>query len=71
MKTALKNIEIHLAENWRQTYSRTCRYINNRVAIKIICATHWFISESWGTQNLDKNTETSVEVHDQLKYLVG
>ena len=36
----LKRIASCLTEKWKQTYSRTCRYINSRVTTKMVQKTH-------------------------------
>ena len=36
----LKRIAIQLAKNWRQPYSRTCRYVKSSIAITLVRATH-------------------------------
>ena len=41
----LKRIPSCLAKKWRKSYSRTCGYVNSRVAINLMWATHWCI---WG-----------------------
>ena len=36
----LKRIASRLATKWRQPYSKTCGYVNSRVAITLVRATH-------------------------------
>ena len=42
----LKRIASRLAKKWRQPYSRTYVYVNSRVAITLVWATHWCIRGS-------------------------
>ena len=42
----LKRISSRLAKKWQQPYSRTCRYVKNRVAITLVQATHQCIRGS-------------------------
>ena len=34
----LKRIASRLATKWKQSYSKTCRYVNSRIAITLVCA---------------------------------
>ena len=36
----LKRIASHLATKWRHHYSKMCGYVNSRVAITLVRATH-------------------------------
>ena len=42
----LKRIDSRLATKWKQTYSKTCGYVKSRVAITLVCATHFCIRGS-------------------------
>ena len=39
----LKIIASYLTTKWRQTYSRTCGYVQSRVAITLVRDIHWYI----------------------------
>ena len=39
-KSTLKILTSLLATKWRQPYSKTCRYVNSRIAINLVRATH-------------------------------
>ena len=43
----LKMITSRLATKWRQSYSKTCGYVESRVAITLVRATHCCIRGSW------------------------
>ena len=43
----LKRIASRLATEWRQPYSKTCGYINSRVAVTLVRATHLCLRGSW------------------------
>ena len=45
VEVTLKRISSRLAQEWKETYSRTCSYVNIIVAITILRATHRCI---WG-----------------------
>ena len=36
----LKRLASHLATKWKQSYSKTCRYVKSRIAITLVRATH-------------------------------
>ena len=38
--STLKKIAIHLATKWQKPYLRTCRYVNSRISITLVQATH-------------------------------
>ena len=42
----LKKIAIGLDTKWKQPYSKTCGYVNIRVAITLVRATHFCLRES-------------------------
>ena len=39
-EVTLEHIACRLAKKWKETYSRTCRYLKSRAAITIVRATH-------------------------------
>ena len=43
----LKRIVSRLATKWKQSYSKTCKYVNSRIAITLVRATHRYIPGSW------------------------
>ena len=42
----LKRTASRLASKWRQSYSKMCGYVNIRIAITLVRATHWCIRGS-------------------------
>ena len=36
----LKRLASRLATKWKQSYSKTCGYVNSRIAITLVRATH-------------------------------
>ena len=43
----LKRIASRLATKWRQPYSKTCGYVNSRVAITLVRTTNCCLCGSW------------------------
>ena len=43
----LKRISSRLATKWKHSYSKTCGYVNSRIAITLVSATHRCIQGSW------------------------
>ena len=42
----LKRLVIRLDTKWKQSCSRTCRYVKSRIAITLVCSTHGCIERS-------------------------
>ena len=43
----LKMLASRLATKWKQSYYKTCGYVNSRIAITFVHATHQCIRGSW------------------------
>ena len=56
----LKRIASCLTSKWRQSYSKTYRYVKSRIAITLVRATHWCIRGVTGACTQDQCAETVV-----------
>ena len=56
----LKGIASRLATKWQQPYPRTCKYVNSRISVTVVWATHRYIRGDQGSGASDQHATTEV-----------